>query len=258
MKLVTIAGLPGSGKTQAALQAAALLQGQGLSVGAVKFDCIATRDNERFRRQGIPALTGISGSLCPDHYFVINIEACVNWGLKRGFDVLLSESAGLCCRCSPHIKGVLAVCVIDCLCGAWTPRKAGPLLQFADIVAVSKADIVSQAEREVFACRVRQANRKAAILFVNGLTGQGAGELAKRIKDAPDVGIKNGVEHEKVRFPLPLALCSYCMGETRIGEDYVTASSLIRRIAIPPDDGENGADPDEWTAADDARREDDA
>ncbi|MDR1095430.1 MAG: hypothetical protein LBL31_03490 [Spirochaetaceae bacterium] len=258
MKLVTIAGLPGSGKTQIALQAAAVLQGEGLAVGAVKFDCITTRDHERYRRQRIPALTGISGSLCPDHYFVTNIEACVNWGLDRGLDVLVSESAGLCCRCSPHIKGFLSVCVIDCLSGAWTPKKAGPLLLFADIVVISKADIVSQAEREVFVYRVRQVNRKAAILFVNGLTGQGAGALAKRLKDAPDVkaGAGAGIAHEKMRFPLPLALCSYCMGETRIGGDYVTTSSIIRRIAIPDD--EDNAAPDEWTVRDDARDEGDA
>jgi Ni2+-binding GTPase involved in maturation of urease and hydrogenase len=255
MKLVTIAGLSGAGKTQVALKAAAVLQGEGLAVGAVKFDCITTRDHERYRQQHIPALTGISGSLCPDHYFVTNIEACVNWGLDRGLDVLVSESAGLCCRCSPHIKGFLAVCVIDCLSGAWTPKKAGPLLLFADIVVISKADIVSQAEREVFVYRVRQVNRKAAILFVNGLTGQGAGELAKRMKDAPDVKAGTGIAHEKMRFPLPLALCSYCMGETRIGDDYVTTSSIIRRIAIPDD--ENAA-PDAWSVHDDARDEGDA
>jgi Ni2+-binding GTPase involved in maturation of urease and hydrogenase len=253
VKLVTFAGLPGSGKTQVALKAAAVLQAEGLAVGAVKFDCISTRDNERYRRQHIPALTGISGSLCPDHYFVTNIEACVNWGLGRALDVLISESAGLCCRCSPHIKGCLAVCVIDCLSGAWTPKKAGPLLLFADIVVISKGDIVSQAEREVFVYRVRQVNRKAAVLFVNGLTGQGAGELAKRLKDAPDMA--DGIEHAKMRFPLPLALCSYCMGETRIGDDYVTTSSIIRRIAIPDDD--NAALPDEWTVSDDRRDEGD-
>jgi G3E family GTPase len=106
---------------------------------------------------------------------------------------------------------------------------------FADLVVITKADVVSQAEREVFACRVRRANKKAGLLFVNGLTGQGASALARKLRDAPSLS-EGGVTHRKMRFPLPLALCSYCMGETRIGDDYVTTSSIIRKIKIPDDD----------------------
>ncbi len=54
-----------------------------------------------------------------------------------------------------------------------TPRKIGPMLKMADIVAVTKGDIVSQAEREVFSFNIRQVNTSARIIFVNGITGQG-------------------------------------------------------------------------------------
>lgn len=33
----------------------------------------------------------------------------------------------------------------------------------------------------------------------------------------------NDIEDEKnmkLRYPMPTALCSYCLGETRVGEDY--------------------------------------
>lgn len=86
----------------------------------------------------------------------------MQWGIRQGFDLLISESAGLCNRCSPHIKGVLAVCVIDHLGGVHTPRKIGPMLKNADLVVLTKGDIVSQAEREVFTFRVRQANATLA------------------------------------------------------------------------------------------------
>lgn len=69
---------------------------------------------------------------------------------------------------------MLAVYVIDNLSGVDTPRKIGPMLKMADLVVITKGDIVSQAEREVFAYRVRQVNGPATILQVNGLTGQGA------------------------------------------------------------------------------------
>ena len=31
---------------------------------------------------------GLAGALCPDHYFVSNVEECVQWGLAEGLDVL--------------------------------------------------------------------------------------------------------------------------------------------------------------------------
>jgi G3E family GTPase len=104
------------------------------------------------------------------------------------------------------------------------------MLLYADLVVITKGDIVSQAEREVFAFRTREANKRAAILFVNGLTGEGSFELARRFHAAPQA---RSLEHAQVRFPLPAALCSYCLGETRIGDDYVTAGVTTRRIAIP-------------------------
>ena len=68
-------------------------------------------------------------------------------------DLLITESAGLCNRCSPYLKDIKAVCVIDNLSGINTPKKIGPMLKLADVVVITKGDIVSQAEREVFASR---------------------------------------------------------------------------------------------------------
>ncbi|MDC7223331.1 MAG: hypothetical protein PQJ60_06285, partial [Spirochaetales bacterium] len=51
-----------------------------------------------------------------------------------------------------------------------------------------------------------------------GLTGQGAYELSTLLfDDAEDIESLVGRE---LRFPMPSALCSYCLGETRIGEKY--------------------------------------
>ena len=136
--------------------------------------------------------TGLAGNVCPDHFFVSNIDDCLGWGRKSGLDMLIAESAGLCNRCSPHIKGALAVCVVDTLSGIHTPRKIGPMLKLADVVVITKGDIVSQAEREVFAFNVRLANPRATIIFFNGITGQGAAELAYHLKNAPRRGRAGG------------------------------------------------------------------
>nr|WP_320114473.1 GTP-binding protein [uncultured Desulfuromonas sp.] len=216
MKLITVAGPPSCGKTSIILRAIEPLVAAGLKVGVVKFDCLTSDDYLRYEQAGIEVKTGLAGGLCPDHFFIANIEQAVQWGQREGFDLLISESAGLCNRCSPHIKDVLAVCVIDHLSGVHTPRKIGPMLKSADVVVLTKGDIVSQAEREVFAFRVRQVNPKAAVLPVNGLTGQGTLLLQRHSQSAAEVTTLNDM---RLRFTMPAALCSYCLGETRIGPD---------------------------------------
>lgn len=218
MNLVTVSGPPSSGKTSVILKTIEAIKKQGLSVGVVKFDCLYTDDDLLYEKAGVPVKKGLSGSLCPDHFFVSNIEEVIEWGNNQKFDLLITESAGLCNRCSPYIKDIKAVCVIDNLSGINTPKKIGPLLKTADIIVVTKGDIVSQAEREVFASRVNSVNPQAVIIMVNGLTGQGAFELSTLLNvETQDV---ESVKGRELRFPMPSALCSYCLGETRIGEKY--------------------------------------
>ncbi|WP_347490382.1 GTP-binding protein [Desulfoscipio sp. XC116] len=216
MKLITISGPPSSGKTSVLLKAMEELKDKKLKIGVLKFDCLTTDDDKLYAAQNIDSRVGLSGSLCPDHFFVSNIDDCVDWGIRHAYDILISESAGLCNRCSPHIKGCTAVCVIDNLMGINTPKKIGPMLKMADIIVITKGDIVSQAEREIFALKIRQANPDGIILHVNGITGQGAGELAILIEKSTQVETLKGKE---LRISMPSALCSYCLGETQIGKE---------------------------------------
>ena len=204
MNLVIFSGPPSSGKTSVILKTVDALKKQGMSVGVVKFDCLYTDDDKLYEKAGIPVKKGISGALCPDHFFVSNIEEVVQWGRSLGLSVLITESAGLCNRCSPYIKDIKGVCVIDNLSGINTPKKIGPMLKSAD--------------REVFASRVNSVNPTAVTMHVNGLTGQGAYELSTLLYEK-EKEIET-VQGKKLRFPMPSALCSYCLGETRIGEKY--------------------------------------
>jgi len=217
MRVLTIAGAPSSGKTSFAIHLAKALREGGLKLAAVKFDCLASQDEELYSAAGIPVRTALAGGLCPDHFFASSFDSACDWAKRQGADLLLIESAGLCCRCSPHVKGQSAICVVDVLSGVNTPRKIGPMLRTADIVAITKGDIVSQAEREVFAFRVRRANPSARIALVNGLSGQGVAPLAKALS-AQTLEAKEG--SMSLRFTMPAALCSYCLGERRIGHDY--------------------------------------
>jgi Ni2+-binding GTPase involved in maturation of urease and hydrogenase len=217
VKLVTVAGPPSSGKTSVIVATIDGLRAPGRAIGVVKFDALSTQDEERYGRHGIAVKTGLSGNLCPDHFFVANVSDCLEWGKRSNFDLLIVESAGLCNRCAPHLQGVLAICVVDNLSGVYTPRKIGPMLKMADVVVVTKGDIVSQAEREVFAYRVREVNGKATVLHVNGLSGQGAHQLGQLVEGAPET---DGLDGRLLRFSMPAALCSYCLGQRRVGAEF--------------------------------------
>ena len=201
MNLVIFSGPPSSGKTSVILKTIEAMKDRGIKAGVVKFDCLYTDDDIIYEKANIPVKKGLSGGLCPDHFFASNIEDVVKWGREQGLDLLITESAGLCNRCSPYITDIKGVCVIDNLSGINTPKK-----------------IVSQAEREVFSGRVSAVNPRAMVMNVNGLSGQGAFELSTLIYDN-EVNIES-VQGMKLRFAMPSAMCSYCLGETRIGEDY--------------------------------------
>lgn len=228
MKLITVSGPPSSGKTSLIIKTIETLKGKNIKVGVVKFDCLYTDDDILYEKIGVPVKKGLSGSLCPDHYFVSNIEEVVQWGISKNLDILITESAGLCNRCSPYIKDIKSVCVIDNLSGINTPKKIGPMLKTADIIIITKGDIVSQAEREVFAARVMAINPKAITMHVNGLNGQGAYEFGGLLlENNEDIETING---KTLKFPMPSAMCSYCLGETRIGKEHQMGN--IRKINL--------------------------
>ncbi|NTV09219.1 MAG: hypothetical protein HGA47_00385 [Zoogloea sp.] len=232
MQLITVAGSPSVGKTSVILRTAELLQRDGLKVGVAKFDSLSTSDDALYEQKNMPVAVGLAGALCPDHFFISNIEDCLAWGRRQGLDILISESAGLCNRCSPHVGGVLAVCVVDALAGVHTPRKIGPMLRLADLVVITKGDIVSQVEREVFAYHVRLANPGARALFCNGITGQGATEVAAHFRRAPATP---DLEGHRLRFPMPAAVCPYCVGETAIGQTHQRGNVKKMRFADQPE-----------------------
>ena len=218
MQMMTVAGPPSSGKTSVILHVARELMAKGRHPAVIKFDCLLSYDEDLYRSAGIPAQTGLSQDQCPDHYFVSNAIDSLKWAENTGSDFLIMESAGLCNRCSPHIEGVLALCVIDNLSGYRTPLKIGPMLRLADGIVVTKGDVVSQAERDVFAYNVRLANPDAFIIGFNGITGQGSLALARRALQAADLTTFEGTT---LRFTMPSAICSYCTGQTRIGRRFV-------------------------------------
>ena len=82
----SILGPPSSGKTSLIIKTIETLKKKNIKVGIVKFDCLYTDDDILYEKIGVPVKKGLSGSLCPDHYFVSNIEEVVQWGISKMFN----------------------------------------------------------------------------------------------------------------------------------------------------------------------------
>ena len=73
MNLVVFSGPPSSGKTSVIVKTIENFKNRGIKAGVVKFDCLYTDDDLIYEKNNILVRKGLSGALCPDHFFVSNI-----------------------------------------------------------------------------------------------------------------------------------------------------------------------------------------
>ncbi len=213
MKFIIIAGTPGSGKTSIIKHIIKELKND-FKLFFAKFDCLHTSDNERIAKEhGIPTIKKLAGELCPDHYTALEIPKIIKKNQDK--DIIILETAGLCLRCSPYIKEGLGINILDITSG--DPIRYGPILTQADIVAISKGDLISQAEREIFRTKVLKVNHKAKIVEINGLTGEGAIDIAEIIKKTDSIKNKSLT----LKHSMPSAICGYCYGNKVINDTKV-------------------------------------
>ena len=215
MKLVICAGPPTSGKTMVLRQVARRLLAKGNLLAYLKIDVQFADEDELFRAEfGIPAKKIYSGELCPDHAGVLVLGDAVKWAAKEGADTLLVETAGLCLRCAPYIEGSLGIVVLEATSGMNLPRKIGAMLTLADIAVVTKIDLVSQAEKEVFRANIIDA-AGIDVLETDALHGIGIDRIAARVERAQEIK-----EPMMLRGSPPVATCTICAGKREIGWEH--------------------------------------
>lgn len=213
MKLAICAGPPTCGKTTVLKQVAKRLIARNHKLAYLKIDVQYSDEDELFSREfGIPTKKVYSGELCPDHCNVMVLGDAIEWAAGQSADILLVETAGLCLRCSPYVEGVLGLVVLEATSGMNLPRKIGPMLSLADVAIVTKIDLVSQAEREVFRARIHESVRDIRIFESNALYGIGIDPLVASIERSADL-----------QYPLtlrgnpPIGTCTICVGKKEIG-----------------------------------------
>ncbi len=209
MKIAIFGGTPGSGKTS--VIKFVMQELKDLSIHYAKFDVVSTEDHLLIKNKfGINTEKKISGEICPDHYAALEIPKIVE--KHKNKDLIIIETAGLCLRCSPYINEGLAINILNILAGK--PSSYGPLLTHADLVATTKGDLISQAEREIFRSEVLKVAKNASIIEANGLTGEGAIDIAEAVKESPEIKGKLTLKHS-----MPTAVCGYCYGNKTIDSE---------------------------------------
>lgn len=167
------------GKTAVLKSLLPLLDQSGESPCVCKIDCLQSKDAVTFQKMKYPCVTGLSGDICPDHFLVSNLPELWQWTDAMQRNLLVIETAGLCHRCSPATKHMLAGCVVDCTVSCKAPGQLGPMLTQADFVVLTKVDMISQAEMEIICWQIGQINPQAKIFPVDALAGYGIDLLAQ-------------------------------------------------------------------------------
>ena len=213
MKTILISGLSSVGKTSLIKHLIPQLKSKKLNPALCKIDCLATDDDLIYKKLDIPYIVGLSKDICPDHFLISNINELMTWAKNKNSDMLIIETAGLCNRCSPATNKTIHIC--DCTSSFKTPQKLGPMVSESDAIVLSKIDMVSQAEREIITYNIKKINPKSNIFFIDGLVGFGV-ELISNYLD--NVTVDENPNH-LLRHTMPSGVCSYCIGECRIGDD---------------------------------------
>ncbi len=212
MKVLICAGPPTSGKTTVLKQVVKKFKDEGKRLAYIKIDVQFTEEDEIFKKQfGIPTKKVYSGELCPDHCNVMIMGDAIHWAMENKTDILFVETAGLCLRCSPYVGSALGMVVLEATSGMNLPKKIGPLLGLADVAIITKIDLVSQAEREVFRANVLKAS-KVDIIETDALHGINIGRIVKRVNDADEIA-----DSLLLKGNPPVGVCTICVGKKEIG-----------------------------------------
>lgn len=213
MKIAICSGPPTTGKTSVLRHSIRKLIDKGERCAFLKIDVQFAEEDEQLAAEfGIPTRKVYSGELCPDHCSVMVLGDAIEWADENDCTILLVETAGLCLRCAPYVDGGLGICVLEATSGMNLPLKVGPMLSLADVTVVTKGDLVSQAEREVFRARIQDVAPMTQIREANALYGIGIDPLVEAILETPDAH-----ENLLLRGSPPVGTCTICVGKKEVG-----------------------------------------
>jgi Ni2+-binding GTPase involved in maturation of urease and hydrogenase len=213
MKLIIVAGPPAEGKTAVIKRIVSNLKSE-MKIAFLKIDVVKAYEDEELEKEfGIITKKIYSGDLCPDHAGVMVMGDVIKWAEDHNSDLLIVESAGLCLRCSPYLNHGLGIVVLSAISGIHAPEKMGAIMSLADIAVLTKIDLISQAEREVFVQKLKELHPQIILMETNALQGTLLKRLYDLIRKSPDIVNDDLV----LKGNPPLGTCTICVGKKEIG-----------------------------------------
>lgn len=214
MKLIIIAGPPSAGKTAVVRQIIRTFL-PTTTIAFLKIDVVRAFEDEELRQEfGIPAKKVYSGDLCPDHAGIMILQDALSWAQAEGAGLFIVESAGLCLRCSPYVTQSLGIIVLSAVSGMNSPLKMGPMVALADVAVITKTDLVSQSEKEVFREKTKEVAPGIDIVETNAVQGTGLRYLMRSIEALPHIADAASIT---LRGIPPLGVCTICVGKQQTG-----------------------------------------
>jgi len=171
--VLNVVSSPGSGKTTLLARTIERLAGKA-KVGVIVGDLETDNDAKRLRVTGAPVVQVSTGTLCHLDAEMVG-EALKNLD-ARALDVLIIENVGnLVCPAQFDLGEALRVTMLAVTEGEDKPLKYPPIFRSADVVVVTKTDLVPHLDydREAALANIRRVNPKARIFETSARSGAG-------------------------------------------------------------------------------------
>ena len=173
---------PGSGKTTLLEKTIDLLKDE-YKIGVIEGDLETNKDAERIKAKGVPAYQITTGQAC--HLDAFMVHEGIHHLPLQDLDIVFVENVGnLVCPASYDIGTHINVVLLSVPEGDDKPAKYPVMFRSADIVLITKADLIPYFDFNVENVKreVRRLNPKADILIVSSKSGEGMDKWIKYIK----------------------------------------------------------------------------
>jgi len=174
---INLMSSPGAGKT-ALLEASIDAVEEGLRIAVIEGDLETENDAERIRRKGVPAVQISTGSAC--HLDAHMVHSALHDLELDDIDIVFIENVGnLVCPASFDLGQHLNVALLSTPEGHDKPAKYPVMFRCADLMVISKADLLPVLEDfdpEYATHCLRQLASIAPVLEVSAKSGAGLSE----------------------------------------------------------------------------------
>lgn len=173
---------PGSGKTTLLIETIARLQDE-LKIAVIEGDQQTTRDAERIRATGVPAVQINTGKGC--HLDAHRVGHALQELNLPEYSLLLIENVGnLVCPSAFDLGEAHKVVILSVTEGEDKPIKYPDMFHAADLMILNKIDLLPHLDFDAELCirYAKQVNPKIKILRLSAKTGEGMESWLKWIK----------------------------------------------------------------------------